>query len=604
MDKLFGHSTSKKSLSSEIVKYEIFIVENQSVSSRLLEDHRIECLAHATSLTKDYVWHNEGFNLAISNSNGNPCLEGATDFGDFIEDEWLVVWLLYQISEKFNVTARIKDADGEFLLIEAAEFIPKWLNVDTSKNRVFIHDGRTHIVTQPTTPGQIAKLPIGQPTLEAALRSVQHYSNLTQAHSTVEQCIRNRIGKFPESLREYVQKVNVYIPEMIARILDRDKNLMSAAIRAFYFRDPIDLKSCRVFKKFLSHTRLWSQVSMNRCGYAQLMQQIFKADKRSGYTIPKNAGNEFKGMDVGCKIAHGFEILCANCTNNTNEEYVLDENSFLKYLEALCSRDYFCGEIEGSKKHNELMSNARAYFDKFSSESVNNHGQSIAKSIGQRIYQIQQQIMDDSCGAGELLIKQELSQLPPEDSDRWMYLNDGKMDDLLSEMKHGFEKLGKAGIDLEQHEEASLSDLSEKMQAFITNFSDYEGIEHLDDNAEVKFDPLNFQNALKRLCQISEDDNHSESDDFLSSDDEVSSLEDESDLNCTIREAMQQMDAELAPTTLGKSFVKGHDVDSFKPVDIDLNLVENFLQSCESETDMTGAATTLLHSLGLKSDDT
>lgn len=67
--------------------------------------------------------------------------------------------------------------------------------------------------------------------------------------------------RFPNSLCEYVQKVNVYIPEMIARILDYDKSLMSVAIRAFYLRDPIDLKSCRVFKEFTPDTRVWSQVN-------------------------------------------------------------------------------------------------------------------------------------------------------------------------------------------------------------------------------------------------------------------------------------------------------------------------------------------------------
>lgn len=31
---------------------------------------------------------------------------------------------------------RIEDNDGEFLLIEAADFLPKWLDPDNSANRV------------------------------------------------------------------------------------------------------------------------------------------------------------------------------------------------------------------------------------------------------------------------------------------------------------------------------------------------------------------------------------------------------------------------------------------------------------------------------------
>jgi len=30
----------------------------------------------------------------------------------------------------------IQDSDGEFLLIEAADYLPKWLNPDTAENRV------------------------------------------------------------------------------------------------------------------------------------------------------------------------------------------------------------------------------------------------------------------------------------------------------------------------------------------------------------------------------------------------------------------------------------------------------------------------------------
>lgn len=34
---------------------------------------------------------------------------------------------------------RIEDNDGEFLLIEAADFLPKWLDPDNSANRVSMY---------------------------------------------------------------------------------------------------------------------------------------------------------------------------------------------------------------------------------------------------------------------------------------------------------------------------------------------------------------------------------------------------------------------------------------------------------------------------------
>lgn len=36
----------------------------------------------------------------------------------------------------FDASLSISDNDGEFLLIEAAHFLPRWLNPDNIKNRV------------------------------------------------------------------------------------------------------------------------------------------------------------------------------------------------------------------------------------------------------------------------------------------------------------------------------------------------------------------------------------------------------------------------------------------------------------------------------------
>lgn len=68
-----------------------------------------------------------------------PHLGGCTEFGDYVEDEWFIVYLLQQITKTFpELAAKVGDNDGEFLLIEAADYLPKWLNPDSSENRVSI----------------------------------------------------------------------------------------------------------------------------------------------------------------------------------------------------------------------------------------------------------------------------------------------------------------------------------------------------------------------------------------------------------------------------------------------------------------------------------
>lgn len=78
--------------------------------------------------------------------NGGPCadpvsgplhLHGLTNYGDSIEDEWLIVYILRQLSNQFsNLWIKVVDTDGEFLLIEAANALPRWLNPEIADNRV------------------------------------------------------------------------------------------------------------------------------------------------------------------------------------------------------------------------------------------------------------------------------------------------------------------------------------------------------------------------------------------------------------------------------------------------------------------------------------
>ena len=67
-----------------------------------------------------------------------PHIFGTTCFRDNIEDEWLIVHLLFAVSKQCgdDLVISVTDSDGQFLLIEAAHHLPKWLKPETSTNRV------------------------------------------------------------------------------------------------------------------------------------------------------------------------------------------------------------------------------------------------------------------------------------------------------------------------------------------------------------------------------------------------------------------------------------------------------------------------------------
>lgn len=103
-----------------------------------------DILTFIQSLTTTYIWHKQAFNLALSPvsfsssaSEEGLHLLGKIDCTDCVDDEWFAVWLLKEISRAWpEVVIGVEDEDGEFLLIEAAEVLPKWVTPQNATNRV------------------------------------------------------------------------------------------------------------------------------------------------------------------------------------------------------------------------------------------------------------------------------------------------------------------------------------------------------------------------------------------------------------------------------------------------------------------------------------
>jgi hypothetical protein len=128
------------------------------------------------------VWHCEAFVLRLWDPavdgtavSTEPHLFARMTFGDSLEDKWFVVGLLLQLSkEQRDVSVLARDSDGEFLLIEAAECIPRWLKPEIAENRVFLRHGALHIIPRPRTPTEEALVPPVQPLpLATALKALR-----------------------------------------------------------------------------------------------------------------------------------------------------------------------------------------------------------------------------------------------------------------------------------------------------------------------------------------------------------------------------------------------------------------------------------------------
>lgn len=60
---------------------------------------------YVEQLLPNHIWHRDTFQLVLS-KHVEGTLECTMRVGDSVDDEWLVVWLLFQITKKFNVVAK------------------------------------------------------------------------------------------------------------------------------------------------------------------------------------------------------------------------------------------------------------------------------------------------------------------------------------------------------------------------------------------------------------------------------------------------------------------------------------------------------------------
>uniref|UniRef100_A0A9L0JKZ1 Ecdysoneless cell cycle regulator n=1 Tax=Equus asinus TaxID=9793 RepID=A0A9L0JKZ1_EQUAS len=582
----------KLAIVEDTVKYCLFLIPDEprdpEKHKEILQKYIERIMIQFAPVLVPYIWQNQSFNLKYKPGKRDvPAhMFGVTKFGDNIEDEWFIVYVVKQITKEFpELVARIEDNDGEFLLIEAADFLPKWLDPDNSTNRVFFHHGELCIIPAPRKPGAASWLPTTPPTIPQALNIISTHSEKILASESIRAAVNRRIRGYPEKIQASLHQAHCFLPAGIVAVLKQRPRLVAAGVQAFYLRDPVDLRACRIFKIFLPETRIMTS-------------------------------------------AHGFEILCSKCSphfSDSKKSLMTNSPLWAGFLESLKKNDYFKGLIEGSAQYQERLEMAKNYFQ----FSVNQPESSLAMSPGEEILTLLQTIPFD---IEEL--KKEEANLPPEDDDQWLDLSPHQLDQLLQEAagKKEPEPISKG-----EKENYDLTQVSESMRAFISKVSTHKGAElpREPSEAPITFDADSFLNYFDKI--LGPRPHESDSDDL--DEDDFECLESDDDLDLETQEPgeeasvkgtlddlqsyMAQMDQELAHTSVGKSFTTQKQMEALSqttnnnsdeedsgagesimtPVDVDLNLVSNILESYSSQAGLAGPASNLLQSMGVQLPD-
>mmetsp|Transcript_31931 Transcript_31931/g.58073 ORF Transcript_31931/g.58073 Transcript_31931/m.58073 type:complete len:480 (-) Transcript_31931:82-1521(-) len=293
-----------------------------------------------------------------------PSIWSILKYGDNIEDEWLMVAVLFQLSKAIhNIAIRIWDDDGQFLLIEAAHVLPRWVKPELMDHRVWIRNGSIHLIPLPSSRQKSCfstHIPLASPSVADALGILALHDDGNEDENTanvvptksekITMEIVRRVDRFQSDLlnpshrrfAKYVTRTAVALHPLVSLCLLQDPQLIAPAVHAFYYRDVDDMKAVSKMRFFAPVVRLVSlveeeqerehpasphagltndavvtpskpflltHVNLSRCHLAMLTQQRFSPPKGFGSVVSEKDGVTAAAIDLGIKIWAGFEIL-------------------------------------------------------------------------------------------------------------------------------------------------------------------------------------------------------------------------------------------------------------------------------------------------------
>jgi len=259
----------------------------------------------AAAWTHSYIWQRtSSFDVSLSPDSSH--LAGTLEYGDAIDDEWLAVAILLEATRKNpHAWIRVCDSDGEFLLIEAAHALPRWLNPDVATHRVWLHRGRLLII--PPAAKKAAKKEISLDGALEFLASCDPESLVRDKRVENEALARTR--EYPAAAARHAHRARIVVPRKIAGVLHSSPGSIAAAVEAFYVRDPVALKALQrspATTRFPWKDTVEISARFTKVLFAQLKGQVWLPPYEAKFPMTEEGRT-----DVGVKVTAGFEMLLA-----------------------------------------------------------------------------------------------------------------------------------------------------------------------------------------------------------------------------------------------------------------------------------------------------
>lgn len=569
-----------------------------------LETIRRTAMQLCVNTAGDYIWQRDSFQLQVKREGGLIYLHGTTDFGDSIEDEWLIVYLLRQLTTTFpSLWVRVFDSDGEFLLVEAANVVPKWLSPEIDSNRAWIHEGKLQLLPLSASSG--VKRPLS---LAEAVRFLKLDPSAPVHSPFIEAEAFYRLEKYPENIKALMHHSLVTIPRKLAYILHEKPAAIAPAIEAFYLRDPIALKPLMAASTDLhfppqdlvtvsvKFTKvLFAQVKSQRFATPPLWATIVEPTEHDTKPISDLERKKLDRLELGMKLTSGFEMAAVNADKKDNrlarELAILLEDLEEDGAEALPNDEDIANWPDASLEDDETWLDIN--FEDFDNELQGRRSDKVERGNG----------------FGDIKTQADLRKIV------------SRFEEFLNDETAGLEG---AELDDMDHDNDSSQDDDDEGEV-----DDDDDESSDDEDKAVSFDEDQFNRMMREMMGLPSEDktklftgtpyNGPGSEDTSTRTDGEEGDEDEEE----IRQLAAQMEAELKElgalrldakpgkakaldskeyTSLkgkGKENEQGGEESGDEEVDIDYNLAKNLLESFKSQAGLAGPTSNLLGLMGM-----
>jgi hypothetical protein len=312
-----GFDGFPKKLPDDVVEYMVFIIDSRLSDIQTRE--RLQAFQRALNVLekkflKEYIWQRDSLKLDLVREEHRWLLRGRSNYGDSVADEWLIVYFLRELSKEFkDAWIRIYDSDGEFLLIEAANALPKWLNPEVAENRVWINSHRLLIIP-------LGKEEDPHPLTQAqALQIIDATPARPQQYVKVEKEAFHRLIGYPAAISENQHHATLPLPRKVAHILHSNPSYIAPVVEAFYLRDPISIRLIQPEKSKISLTFppedfVDVSVRFTKVLYAQLLGQHWEPPAPWNAALEQLAesGRPAEKAEIGIKITAGMQMLLSH----------------------------------------------------------------------------------------------------------------------------------------------------------------------------------------------------------------------------------------------------------------------------------------------------